>query len=408
MRSPKRRIDPGVIRRLLRQPYRFQFFQAVRLLQIQFARQGRAQGGANGGMHGVATGTANGSANGVANRANGAAYGAANGNAVARVADTPEHQLATRVRFPNALSLSFPASEIVQIEAGGIAQQALDSDAAFAEAIAERPLDDVAVTPAFFGMLGGQGALPLHYTEVVAERETLRRDGAARAFFDIFSNRAAALFYLAWKKYRLPFQHEVDRTRHYLPLLLSLAGVADGGVRRGLRETPGTIHDEAIAGYATAVRHRPMSASYLQQVLSDYFRVPVRVEQFVGGWYRVPPSQWSRLGGVNNVLGATALAGQRVWQRDLRVRVWIGPLAREQYRAFLPGAEGALALRKMLTVLGGATLEYEVKPILRRQDVTGSRLGAAGSGHVGWDTFLVSRPATQDRSDAHYTLSPIH
>ncbi len=62
----------------------------------------------------------------------------------------------------------------------------------------------------------------------------------------------------------------------------------------------------------------------------------------------------------------------------------------------------------MLTVLGGATLEYEVKPILRRQDVTGSRLGAAGSGHVGWDTFLVSRPATQDRSDAHYTLSPIH
>lgn len=42
MQSQKRRIDPGVIRRLLRQPYRFQFFQAVRLLQILFARQARS------------------------------------------------------------------------------------------------------------------------------------------------------------------------------------------------------------------------------------------------------------------------------------------------------------------------------------------------------------------------------
>ncbi|MGD7412281.1 type VI secretion system baseplate subunit TssG, partial [Ralstonia pseudosolanacearum] len=98
----------------------------------------------------------------------------------------------------------------------------------------------------------------------------------------------------------------------------------------------------------------------------------------------------------------------RVWQRDLRVRVWVGPLGRAQYRNFLPGAPGALALRKMLTILCGATLEFEIKLILRRQDVAGCTLGAQDSGRIGWDTFLCSHPAQHDRSDAQYTLAPLH
>jgi type VI secretion system protein ImpH len=367
MRTPQRRIDPGVIRRLLRQPHRYEFFQAVRLLEQLFARESST---------------------------------------------APEQTLATRVSFRNTLALSFPPSELQGIEAERVTAEMLETDTAFIAALEDGALDSVAITPTFFGMLGGQGALPLRYTEIVAERESVWRDRAARAFFDIFSNRATALFYLAWKKYRLPFQYEVDNSRHYLPMLLSLAGAADDTLRRDLSLTPGAIHDEALAGYATAIRHRPVSATYLQQVLGDYFQAPVRVEQFVGGWYRVPPSQYTRLGGTSTVLGATARAGARVWQRDLRVRLWMGPLTRAQYRNFLPGAPGALALRKMLTILCGTTLEFEVKLILRQQDVTGCRLGARDSGpddgRLGWDTFLCSRPAQQDRSDAQYTLAPLH
>ncbi len=363
MRTSQRRIDPGVIRRLLQQPHRYQFFQAVRLLEQLFVRRGSA---------------------------------------------APEQALATRVSFRNTLSLSFPPSELQGIEVPRLTPAMLESDDAFIAALEDGALDTLAITPTFFGMLGGQGALPLRYTEIVAERESVWRDRAARAFFDIFSNRATALFYLAWKKYRLPFQYEVDNTKHYLPLLLSLAGAADKSLRADLSTTPGPILDEALAGYATAIRHRPVSAAYLQRVLSDYFQAPVRVEQFVGGWYRVPASQYTRLGSTSNVLGATALAGSRVWQRDLRVRLWMGPLKREQYRNFLPGASGSLALRKMLTILCGTTLEFEIKLILRQQDVTGSTLDNSNDGRLGWDTFLCSRPAQQDRSDAQYTLAPLH
>ncbi|MGY8526881.1 type VI secretion system baseplate subunit TssG [Paracidovorax citrulli] len=374
MRTTKRRVDPGVIARLLAQPYRFEFFQAVRLLELLFVRdKGR---GRDAGRH----------------------------------ADTPEHRLAMRMRFPNAVSLSFPASETARIEVAGLPPATLDDDAALRQALEVQGIGIVALTPAFFGLLGGQGALPLHYTEIVVEREALRRDGAARGFFDIFSHRAGALFYQAWKKYRLPFHYEVDRSRHYLPVLLSLGGLPDDGVRRGVNLTPGAVPDDALAGYTAALRQRPMSAAYLQQVLADYFRVPVHVEQFIGGWYRVPQVQWSRLGGGNNRLGATALAGHRVWQRSLRVRVWVGPLARDRYRTFLPGSAGALALRRFLMALGGATQEYEVRPILRREDVSGFSLASADSAagaRIGWDAFLVSRPAAQDRSDVQYMVSSL-
>lgn len=66
----------------------------------------------------------------------------------------------------------------------------------------------------------------------------------------------------------------------------------------------------------------------------------------------------------------------------------------------------------MLTILCGATLEFEIKLILRRQDVAGCTLAAQGggdsAGRLGWDTFLCSRPAQHDRSDAQYTLEPLH
>ncbi|WP_233633587.1 type VI secretion system baseplate subunit TssG, partial [Burkholderia cenocepacia] len=39
MQAPNRRIDPGVVDALLDEPHRFEFFQAVRVLEGLFARQ---------------------------------------------------------------------------------------------------------------------------------------------------------------------------------------------------------------------------------------------------------------------------------------------------------------------------------------------------------------------------------
>ena len=364
MQTPQRRIDPGVIEQLLDEPHRFQFFQAVRILEKWFAQQTPSSHG------------------------------------------RPGEIVAQRIAFRNTLSLGFPPSEIQGAQSYDDQGAALKDKSQRDTAVEDGTLGRVDITPAFFGLLGGQGALPLHYTEQIIAREQLRRDRAAREFFDVFSNRATALFYSAWKKYRLPFHYELDRDERYLPLLLALAGVADGDTRGSLQEGDGALFDEAIAGYALAARHRPVSAAYLQRTLSEYFEVPVRVDQFVGKWYDVPRDQLTVLGSVNATLGATALAGERVWQRDMRARLVIGPLAKKDYEAFLPGAERAIALERMLTLLAGVTLEYEVSLVLRRTEVGPIQLGQGA--RLGWDAFLCTHDADRDRADARYELHVIH
>ena len=364
MRTPQRRLDPGVAQQLLSAPHRFGFFQAMRVLERLFVRQGVPAG----------------------------------------------EVVARRIRFRNSVALGFAPGEIEAAAAYSSDGTVLDRDAAVAHAITMEELGEVHLTPAFMGLLGSHGALPLHYTETINERETYGRDRAARAFLDIFSNRAVALHYAAWKRHRLGFQYELDRDERFLPLVLSLTGLGMGSLRGRLHAGDGPVFDQAVAHYAGLIRQRPVSASILQRVLGGYFRVPLRVEQFVGAWYPVPRAQRTRLGTGNAVLGRTALAGARVWQRDLRMRLWIGPLDRGAFDDFLPGGEAAAALAKWLELLAGSCLEYEVRLALRAEHVQGITLGAGdGDGaRLGFDGYLCSRPPTGPRSDTCYGINIHH
>lgn len=357
MRTARRRIDPGLIEQLAEEPQRFEFFQAVRLLERHF-------GGAAGGADGSAS------------------------------------AVAERVRFRNSVSLGFAPSEVEEL--------AIEYEAADPQVSTPAAPQRVVLTPAFMGLLGRHGVLPVHYTERIAERERYHRDHAARAFFDLFSNRAVGQFYRAWKKYRLPLEYEGDRRNRFLPQVLALCGLGQTALRDRLREGKGAIDDESIAHFAGLLRQRPLSAATLQQMLGAYFRVPVRIEQFVGRWYALPGTQQSALGGANALLGKTLLLGERVWQRNLRVRVHLGPLDRARYRAFLPGSELAAALHKLLTLAAGTQFEFEIRPVLRAADVAPCALAADDGARLGFDAFLTTRPCTTDRGDAAFAVHAVH
>lgn len=387
MPPSQRRDATGVIEQLLREPQRFSFFQAVRLLDRWLA-DGDAQA-----------------------------------------------QGLSKLNFRNSLSLSFPASEIESMKVH-LAQSAASSVPATAAADGPSALEQVLaagtpqvlprlpsevasidITPAFMGLLGVNGTLPVFYTEALAQRELYQKDFAARAFMDVFSHRAVSLFYQAWRKHRLPIQFEADRHSRFLPLALSLAGVGQKGLRDRLGGHSGGVADEALAFYAGALQQRTLSVKQLQQLLQQYLAVPVRIEQFVGRWYQVPESgraylgMMGRQGGpggpLNGVLGRSAMLGERVWQRDLRVRVVLGPLNHARFRRYLPGGAGAHALKEWLTMLSGVALEYEVQLTLQRDDVRGCALDSqreTTAGRLGWDTFLQTQPANDDRADVRYDI----
>jgi len=317
-----------------------------------------------------------------------------------------EGAVASFLRFQNSLSLNFPAS---QLEAMDTEPRALAKDsAALGEALRRGELKYIRITPAFMGFLGTAGALPAHYTERVAAHALYERDDGPRAFLDTFSNRTLALFYEAWRKYRLELQYEIDGKDRFLPLLLSMAGLGNHALRHRLSDGGEGVLDESVGYFAAAMRHRPASAAMIGKVLSDYFGEPINVTQFIGAWYDVPPTQQTTLGGTNAQLGMSALVGGRVWQRDLRMRLTVGPLDRAGFDAFLPGGLAARALAKMLTMFTGLTLEYEVHIVLRAPDVDGVTLSEERhGGRLGWDSFLCTAPETRDRDDLRYELATV-
>ena len=308
------------------------------------------------------------------------------------------------IRFRNTLSLSFPASEVV-----GIERHVQHDDATDAGDAANGRLERIELTPAFMGLLGATGALPLAYSEQFAQRETSGRDGAARAFLDIFQHRAVTLFHEAWRKHRLPLQFEADRRERYLPLVMSLAGLGEPALRRRLHGDEGGVADDALAFYSGLLQRRAVSAEHLQRVLADYFGVPVKVTQFVGRWFELDDDCQVTLGETPFRLGRDTLLGPRVWQRDLRARVSIGPMNRTLHQRFLPGGPAALALRELLTLVSGVSLEYEIRLSVRAADIVAATLPGSpqseGAGpRLGWDSYLLSQPCTEDREEAVYDL----
>ena len=76
----------------------------------------------------------------------------------------------------------------------------------------------------FFGLLGPNGPLPLHLTEYVRERVRLHRDHTLARFLDLFHHRMALLFYRAWAESRPTVQHDRRDDDRFAVYVGSLAG----------------------------------------------------------------------------------------------------------------------------------------------------------------------------------------
>jgi len=355
MQTTQRRTESGVIEALLQHPYRFEFFQAVRLLEQSYAQAGVRSG-----------------------------------------------VVGELVRFRNSLLLSFPPSEIEAL-------QAIQAGAPTAAQGTNRSADSRHVTyeltPTFIGLTGPVGALPRHYTEKLIERELVFRDRAARVFLDIFSNRMVAFFYQAWKKYRLHFLYEQDRKNLFTPLMLSLVGCDHVRLRAELQLGKRDIYDESIAHYAGIARHRPVSAANVQRMLEDYFGVRVRLEQFIGRWFSIPADQRTTLSGAYAELGVSSFCGERTWQRQTKIRIMIGPMTRPEFLSFLPYGAAARELSRMLALTLGQSFEFEVRLVLEKEGIFPASLGSKDQpARLGWDTFLHSQAASNDSSDAMYEV----
>jgi type VI secretion system protein ImpH len=343
-----------VVQHLLDEPWRFDFFQAVRLLLAWLEEQGIA----------------------------------------------PERALIDHVLFENDLSLSFAPAQIAALDAGA---GPLATEAGIAEALLADDALQIRITPAFMGLLGAGGTLPHHYTERIGGYLAATKDAAPRAFFDMFSNRAVAQFYTAWCKHRVEHAGGAGTDR-FLPLLLGVAGFPPGA---GSTDTA-TIADETIAQYAGVTVQRPVPPDVLSRILADYFDVPVALDESVGAWIGLHEQEQCAIGKRNAVLGYDTMLGDRSWRPDLHARIRIGPLSRTAFDGFLPHGERARALEQLLRLFGTPTVCYEIRLVLEAAAIQPVCLsGATPSARLGQDSFLVVGSEANDRSDMFYRITPL-
>lgn len=152
----------GVVARLFREGYMFDFFQSVRLLESFFS-EGKSPG---------------------------------------ENAEIAEE----RIRFRPHNGLVFPATDVRSVE------------------LLKGPPERARITVTFMGLYGVGSPLPVYFYDSLAAGT--EESKSLRDFLDIFNHRLYALFYRSWKKYRLALQYGKPSTREdFVVRALSLAGI---------------------------------------------------------------------------------------------------------------------------------------------------------------------------------------
>ena len=144
-------------------------------------------------------------------------------------------------------------------------------------------------------------------------------------------------------------------------------------------------------------------------MLQDYFQVPARIDQFQGQWLQLEPSSRTCLSGDggNNQLGVSAVAGDRVWDRQSKFRVRLGPMSYAQFTEFLPDRDPVperktfFLLVQLIRLYAEPTLDFDVQLVLKAEEVPDCQLTGDGTfgARLGWNTWLLTRPATVDAED---------
>lgn len=250
----------------------------------------------------------------------------------------------------------------------------------------------------FLGVFGPNGPLPLHLTEYARERERNHGDATLRRFADIFHHRYVQLFYRAWADAQ-PVTHADRPEDDRFALYLGAFGGFGLDTLRGREATP----DETRLHWAGLFAMPSRPAEGLARILSGFFAIPVRVEECVGHWIRLPRRSLSRLGGEDAVLGTAATLGERVWDCASKFRVVAGPVNLATFRRLLPGEPSLERVRAIVRAWIGDELWWDFNVILKREDVPATRLDQRCG--LGRTTWLLSAEATHDADD--YIFEPV-
>src|SRR5437899_1450522 len=229
-----------------------------------------------------------------------------------------------------------------------------------------READDKAparVTVANLGLLGPEGPMPLHLTRRVLDRLSQRWFAGADAqqtsdttfvdFVNILQHRMIALYYRAWADAHPAVQVERAVGGRVRAMLEAMAGI-------GLPGTQDPELDTVRLRQAGSLANQVDGAERLTLFLATAFKVPVQIKEFVAAWITIPAALQSRVGKAYAALGRGATIGPRVFSRQSRIELRVGPLSLDDFKSFLPGERRLAIFKKAVRDMIGEALDVDL------------------------------------------------
>jgi len=275
------------------------------------------------------------------------------------------------VHFRSEVKLDFPASDVAQVTRSK-----------------DIPKRDQPTAPAemavnFLGRAGCLGALDMPSTELVLQRAS-RDDKALRDFLDIFNHRLVSLLYRIRKHHRVGLSSVTPGDDQIARYLYSLIGMGTPRLQGRMQ-----MRDRALLYYAGILAQQPRSMAGLQRILTDYFQVEVKITQFVGKWCELEENQWTKIGesGTNQRLGRdTCMLGTCVWDQHARFEIELGPLGWDDFESFLPTEWRFGVLCDLVRFYVKDEFEFNVRLVLKADEIPTVELSTEPA--LSWTTWL--------------------
>lgn len=335
----------GVEDWLFAEGYRFDFFQAVRLLEFIHTTHGESLSSPGQGVD-------------------------------------PTKEI---IHFRSAVKLDFPASDIAQVK------RRKDIPPR------EQPKAPAEMTVNFLGLAGCLGALDIPSTELVLQRES-HNDKALKDFLDIFNHRLVSLLYRIRKHHRVGLGSATPGDDQIARYLYSLIGMRTPRLQGRMQ-----IPDRALLYYTGILAQQPRSMAGLKRILTDYFQVEVETTQFIGKWCELEEDQWTKIGesGTNQRLGHdTVMLGTHVWDQQSRFEIQLGPLSLADFESFLPTEWRFGVLCDLVRFYVNDDFEFNVRLILRTEEIPPVELSSEPA--LSWTSWLGPARSIKLKSNGHW------
>lgn len=241
------------------------------------------------------------------------------------------------------------------------------------------------------GMLGPNGSLPLHVSELVQGRVQTKRDHTLANFLDLFHHRAFSHIYRAWAQSQSAAGLDRVTGETFTPYIARLAGDEPAELQDTQRHPLSPHARWASAAHRIRAARNPEGLVY---TLQHYFGVPVQLLEHQLHWMPLQSQDQTQLGRPqpSSLMGQGAVAGQSVPDRQSKFRLVIGPLSLNAYLRLTPAGQAKgqsndlSALIELVRAFVGYEYVWDVQLLMQRQQVQTAQLG--GAQQLGWTTWL--------------------